>query len=135
MATTNGGLNESGAPLSPPGAMSQRTDMGTQAPMDLPDAEYGEQAEFQQIQGGAPMAGGTPPPTGMFEGTQKPNIPVTDGANYGPGVGLDAVKPPQPGSQDFQLIAQYLPAFEQMAQRDDTPEGFRQFVRYIRGIA
>ena len=135
MATANGGFNDSGAALSPPGAGSQRTDMGTQGAMDLPDAGYGEQAEFQDIQGGAPMAGGMPAPTGMFDGTQKPGVPVTDGAEYGPGVGLDAVKPPEVGGQDIALIAQYLPAFEQMAQRGDTPEGFRQFVRYIRGLA
>lgn len=130
----SGGFNDSDAPLSPPGALSQRTDMGTQPAMDLPDAGYGEQAEFQEIQAGAPMAG-MPQPVGMFDETAKPDVPVTDGANYGAGVGLDAVKPPLVGQQDIALIAQYLPAFEQMAMRDDTPEGFRQFVRYIRGLA
>lgn len=133
MPTSSGGYNDSGVALSPPGAMSQRTDIESQPAMDLPDAGYGEQQEFQEIQGGAPMAGA---PTGIFQPTEKPTIPLTDGANTGAGAGLDAVSTPDNAtSRDFALIAQYLPAFEQMAKRDDTPEGFRQFVRYIRGVA
>ena len=132
MATSNGGFNDSGEALSPPGAMSQRTDMDTQAPMDLPDAGYGEQEDFQAIQGGAPMAGA---PTGMFAETQKPELPVTDGANTGPGVGLDAIQTPDTMQADIALIATYLPALERVEKRDDTPESFRKFVRYVRGLA
>ena len=60
------GYNQSGVPLSPPGALSQRTDMQPQGAMQIPDAAYGEQQAFQEIQGGAPMAGpAAPPPIGM----------------------------------------------------------------------
>lgn len=133
MATSNGGFLDSGAPMSPPGAMSQRTDLPTQGAMDLPDAAYGEQQEFQDIQGAAPMMGAQP--VGMFADTQRPETPVTDGANYGPGAGLDAVQTPDMMKADIQKIAKYLPAFERMAAREDTPESFRNFVQYIRGSA
>lgn len=132
MATQNGGFSDSGVPLSPPGAMSQRTDLDTQASMDLPDAGYGEQAEFQEIQAGAPMAAA---PTGMFAESNHPELPVTDGANYGPGVGMDAVQTPDTMKADIALIASYLPALERVEKRDDTPESFRRFVRYVRGLA
>jgi len=106
-----------------------------QAPMDIPDAEYGEQSEFQEIQGGAPMAGAAAPPTGILEGTLHPELPVTDGANYGPGVGSDAIQTPDTMRADIALIASYLPALERVEKRDDTPESFRRFVRYVRGLA
>jgi len=132
MATANGGFNEAGAPLSPPGALSQRTDIDSQAPMDLPDAGYGEQAEFQEIQGGAPMAAA---PDNLFSPSARPGEPLTSGANTGPGAGLDAVRTPDTMQSDIALIAQYLPALERVEKRDDTPESFRKFVRYVRGLA
>lgn len=132
MATVNGGFNDSGAALSPPGALSQRTDVDSQAPMDLPDAGYGEQAEFQEIQGGAPMAAA---PEGLFDPPSGPSGPLTAGANIGPGAGLDAIQTPDSMKSDIALIAQYLPALERVEKRDDTPESFRKFVRYVRGLA
>ena len=41
--------------VSGPGPYSKRTDRG-QTPKDIPNAAYGEQAEFQNIQGAAKMA-------------------------------------------------------------------------------
>ena len=131
MQSTAGGPSE--VPLSPPGAMSQRTDLPTQGAMPIPDAAYGEQQEFMDIQGGAPMAGAAP--VGMFDPTMQPDVPVTSGANYGAGPGLDAVQTPDVMKADVQLIAQYLPALERVEKREDTPESFRKFVRYIRGLA
>jgi hypothetical protein len=132
------GFNESGAPLSPPGALSQRTDMMTpQGPMALPDAGYGEQADFQEIQRGAPMAGRPRPQVGMppemFADTQQPDVPLTDGADIGPGADSGALGTPQIMEQDTQMIAQYLPQFERMAAMNGTPESFRLFVRYLQG--
>lgn len=121
-------------PVSAPGAMSTRTDLGPgQAKMQLPDAAYGEQAEFQQIQGGAPMAQ-MPAPTGLFAPTERPDEPVTAGAPIGEGSNMlagatDVMR------QDMLKIQKYLPQFEAMAKMDDTPESFRLFVRYLRGQA
>jgi len=125
------GFNGSGAALSPPGALSRRTDM--QSPMQLPDAGYGEQADFQQIQQGAPMAGGFTPPPDMFADTQRPDVPVYDGADYGPGADSSALPTDSVLDADTAMIAKYLPQFEQMAAMDNTPDSFRQFVKYLRG--
>jgi hypothetical protein len=135
MATVAGGFNNSGAALSPPGALSQRTDMQSQSPMAMPDAAYGEQSEFQQLQGGAPMAGApmTPPPIPMGAPTMRPGEPLTAGAPIGDGPGPEILPSNDPYSQDMQLIARYLPQFESMAAQEDTPDSFRLFVRYIRG--
>lgn len=136
MASASNGFNASGAALSPPGALSQRTDMQAQGAMQLPDAAYGEQQAFQDIQGGAPMAGGPamPRPMGMSAPTQYPNEPVTAGAAMGDGPGPEAL--PQQGSpftNDMKMIGKYIPQFEAMAADENTPESFRLFVRYLRG--
>lgn len=134
MARTAGGFNNSGQPLSPPGAMSQRTDMQAQGSMQIPDAAYGEQQEFQQIQSGAPMAGGpaVPMPVRMSDPTMRPDQPVTAGAPVGDGPGLEVLPMDSPFTQDMQMLAKYLPQFEQMAADETTPETFRLFVRWVR---
>ncbi len=130
-------FNQSGVAVSPPGAMSQRTDMQAQGSMQIPDAAYGEQQAFQDMQGGAPMAGApTPmaaPPVGMGAPTQRPSEPVTAGANYGDGPGSGALPTDQTMQKDMQMIGKYLPVFESMAASDSVPESFRLFVRYLRG--
>jgi hypothetical protein len=96
------------APVSGPGALSRRTDGGpAQALRDLPDAKYGENAEFRSVESGAPMAqapsphasGGAPtsppeapfshpmgePPAPLSGGTINPDEPVTTGIPLGPG--------------------------------------------------
>lgn len=130
------GFNESGAPLSPPGALSQRTDMTPQSPMALPNPGYGEGKEFQEIQAGAPMMGrpNVPAPVGMFDDTQMPNVPLTDGADIGPGQDSSVIGDPQIMDNDTKMISQYLPQFERMAALPNTPESFRLFVRYLQGF-
>lgn len=50
------------APVSGPGALSARTD-GNQPMVDLPDAGYGQQAQWQSIMQGAPLSNaGIPSP-------------------------------------------------------------------------
>ncbi len=125
------------APVSGPGALSQRTDGGPSQPrMQLPDAAYGEQANFQDIQGGAPMAAdpGVPLPPGLGAPTMRPDEPVTEGVPVGPGSSV--LRTPQSVTQtDIGKIAKYLPQFEAMARLDDTPESFRIFVRYLKGAS
>lgn len=135
MAQGSSGFNQSGAALSPPGALSQRTDMQPQGAMQLPDAAYGEQAQFQADQGGAPMAGqpALPMPMGMSAPSQYPDQPVTSGAPMGPGPGMEALPDRSVMQQDMKKISKYLPQFEAMAGDEDTPESFRLFVRYLRG--
>lgn len=111
------------AAVSGPGALSRRTD-GKQPKMQLPDAGYGEQAQFQADQGGAPMpqvglpgpspsGGPQSPPTGalgasagtpsdmpvpspLSAGSLRPGEPVTSGANAGPGPDASSLKLPDP---------------------------------------
>lgn len=122
-------------PVSAPGSMSSRTDMGpTQAPMQLPNAAYGEQQQFQDIQGGAPMAAGpmVPPPTSLTAPSQAPMEPLTAGIPMGPGANaptdrMDMMR------EDNLMLQKYLPQLEQMAAGDGVPKSFQLFVRHLRG--
>lgn len=137
MAQASSGFNQSGAALSPPGAMSQRTDLQPQGAKRLPDAAYGEQAQFQADQAGAPMAGqpSMPMPMPMSAPTQYPNEPVTSGAAIGDGPGPEALQTQSPYARDMKMLGKYIPQFEAMAKDENTPESFRLFVRYLRGTS
>lgn len=81
------------APVSGPGALSQRTDGGPTAPPPMRgDGSYGDSADMQSIESGAAMRGG--PSTGTMipfgAPTQNPQEPVTAGAAAGPGIGPQA---------------------------------------------
>lgn len=96
------------APVSGPGSLSRRTDGGpAQVNAQLPDAAYGEQAAFQSIQSGAPMAAAPPIPTPQMGGaaptpvappvpltapTERPDEPISAGAPFGPGPGPSYVR-------------------------------------------
>lgn len=126
MADGHGGYRKPAnpAPVSGPGVFSQRTD-GRQPILDLPNAGYGENAQFRADEHGAPIpqasalpsagpsgapaAGGAPtdaqgnalnPPTPLSAGSLLPSVPVTDGATSGPGAGPEALSlPPDPAAQ------------------------------------
>lgn len=132
------------APVSGPGALSARTDgFPGQANMQLPDAAYGEQADFQDIQSGAPMAadptmGGdpmgmmpsAPPPPGLRDPSLRPNEPLTEGVPVGPGTNsLQGVQNVM--QEDMQTMTKYLPAMRHMAQQEGTPRSFQLFVKYM----
>lgn len=125
------------APVGLPGALSQRTDGGPSQPMaQLPDAGYGEQAEFQAIQAGAPMAAmeGMPsPPTPLSAPTEMPDVPVTAGLPFGPGPGPTGENPAaQIEDADLRNLAKYLPQFQAMASGDDVPTGYMRFLTQLR---
>jgi hypothetical protein len=127
------------APVGMPGALSQRTDGGPTQPMvDMPSAGYGEQAEFQALQGGAPMAGVEqvpmgPPPTPLAAPTGMPNVPVTDGLPFGPGAGPSGQNPVAISDErDMQMLAKYLPQFQSMASGDDVPASYLRFLTSLR---
>ena len=108
MAGPNGGYRRptNPAPVSGPGQLSQRTDGGPQqVQVNMSGMPYGENAEFNTMQGMAPMsasptarsprasarsaksAGGGMSATPLFAPTQRPDEPVTAGAPFGPGDG------------------------------------------------
>lgn len=124
-------------PISPPGAMSQRTDLGpSQAMQQLPNAAYGEQKDFQQIQGGAPMATGpsVPAPPALTDPTQRPNEPLTSGAPVG--AGPNALMDPKAQAikdDTLMLREKYMPQLKQLAQLPDAPKLFKMYVQYLDG--
>lgn len=148
MANGHGGLRRptNPAPVSGPGALSRRTD-GAQPGMDLPNAQYGENAAFQDIQSGAKLAQtssatAAPSPqsapmlpsgfTGMGAPTEQPDTPVTSGASMGDGPGMDALgQAIPPDKADATHLKKYLPTFIAMAERDDTPPSMKTWVRNI----
>lgn len=146
MATQHGGYRKPSnpAPASGPGALSRRTD-GRPNMMSLPDAEYGEQAAFQEAQAGAPMGSGQAE-TATAGGidlssivpldapTTRPDEPVTAGAAAGPGVGPEAIGLGAKAieSEDLDRLRRYLPALVEMANRPDSTASFRNYVRLIR---
>jgi hypothetical protein len=137
------------APVSGPGALSQRTD---QPIRQLGNAKYGEQKNFQQIQQGAPMAGGPGIPTGPSPSafasaagggaasavtpfsapTQRSGEPVTSGADRGPGPGSDSLSlTPSTNKQDFTALRPALPMLQFLANLPGAHPGSQQFVRFL----
>lgn len=144
MANGHGGYRKPAHPaaVSGPGKLSRRTD--GQPKMQLPDPKYGEQSQFQSIQGGAPMAQAAPLPspssapaqastpiTPLSAPSQQPGTPVTAGSQYGPGPGPVSLNIPDPGTADANALQQYLPALIEMADSDNTLPGTRAWVRSI----
>lgn len=133
------------APVSGPGKMSRRTD--GQPLTQLPDAAYGEQKSFQEIQSGAPMGGApnqvpgpgglpiTPVDSGgvtqMGAGSQFPGEPVTAGADAGPGPG-SSVLPKPADDPSMQYSKSLLPTLEIVANMPFASVELRQMVRRLR---
>jgi hypothetical protein len=95
------------APVSGPGALSKRTDGGPSQPaMEVGGFEYGGRQDFEDIQGGAPMAASDPlpAPTPLFAPSERPTEPITAGAPVGPGPG-PAPAPPVKRSVSQRLYA------------------------------
>lgn len=136
-----------GTPVSGPGQFSKRTDTAvSNANTTLPNAGYGENADYQEQRQGAPMAAassgniaqsfgslfGNPADNvvGLGADSQMPDVPVTDGAAMGPGQGMSALSSSQ--SSQSQYIAAYLPALEFMANQPGSSDAARNIVRQIK---
>lgn len=132
------------APVSGPGALSQRTD--GQAARYVAGLPYGEGQQFMDIQQSAPMAQ-APAPTpdtsgasgaaiapmvGFADPTQRPQEPLTTGNPMGPGPGAE-VLPTQPADQRANL-RRYLPTLLKIADLPDTSPATRNAIRYLRGV-
>jgi hypothetical protein len=141
------------APVSGPGAHSQRTDGAQPVMTGLGDGSYGDESAMQEIQGGAQMAqapsgpsaapSGPHPALGAIQSLTPldapsawPGVPVTDGADAGPGADSAALGGFQNPSTDAnnadaKHLQKYLPVFLQVANDDNAPPGFKQWVRNI----
>lgn len=148
----HGGARVPGTPavVSGPGQHSRRTDGQTVA--NLPDAAYGENKEFREVQQGAQVAsagpaGGAPSGgpdmasmlaglTGMGAPSGDPNEPVTAGAAMGAGPGPESLGLPQDGFDMNKADAAAIPAGQLQAmvlasQRPDATPSFKTFVRRL----
>lgn len=105
MAEQRGGYRQPSnpAPVSGPGALSQRTD--GQGARYMSGGPYGEGQEMMDLQTSAPMSKSAPQPrmrqprparevvsegmgvTPLFAPTERPGEPITAGAPFGPGPG------------------------------------------------
>jgi len=85
------------APVSGPGALSQRTDGGatevfTQGQATYTGLPYGQNKMINQQQSQAPMAAAAMPPIiSLDEPSMRPDEPVTSGINMGAGGGTEAM--------------------------------------------
>lgn len=130
---------ENPAPVSGPGAASRRTDGGIAdkkaLSRELPDAKYGEQQDFGEIQAGAPMnAAPLPQAVPLGAPTNRPDEPVTAGNPLGPGIGPMAAGVSQAGAnqQDAEALVRMLPLLEFVANQPGSAPSTRSLVRQIR---
>lgn len=148
MANQHGGYRRPSdpAPVSGPGALSQRTDGGaTQAPMLASGGAYGERQEMQGLQSGAPLQGGGagpatagPTPVPLDAPTTRPDEPVTAGADAGAGIGAAAAGITAPAVTQIddttrQRLLGAMPTLLWLASQPKASEQTRQFVRQVRG--
>jgi hypothetical protein len=134
------------APASGPGKLSRRTD--GQPLRQLPNAEYGEQKNYQAQQRMAPAAesgidvtaANAPSPVDMSQITpmnapsQYPNEAVTAGADRGMGPSADALGLPTQAPiapEVLSSLRDMLPALELMASNPMVSPEFRNFVRDV----
>jgi hypothetical protein len=141
------------APVSGPGALSQRTDGGpSQTPRPITGGEYGEGVAMMDLQRSAPMAaapvpqtqaqrGGAQPraalPTPLGAPTERPDEPITEGSSFGPGSGPNVLSnygAQAPAVRDVAIISKYMPQLRAIAANADTPDGFKAFVRHMNGM-
>jgi len=154
MANGHGGSRtpSNPAPVSAPGALSRRTDGGPQqVNAQMTGMAYGENADFMDIQSGAPMSatpsvraprGGKSAPAGsgatpLFSPTQRPDEPVTDGSDVGPGnpaFSSLTQNAYQQSAQEAQALKQFLPVLVDAANGPNAAPSFVQFVKYLRSM-
>lgn len=133
-------------PVAGPGKFSQRTDKAvSNANTNLPNASYGENADFQDLRAGAPMASSPGVPSdigalmgamrpeaiGLGEPTSQPDVPVTDGAALGPGAGPEVLAQPDNTQAAAQAMA-WLPALEWIANQPGTSDANRNLIRQMK---
>lgn len=119
------------AQVSGPGALSRRTD-SPQPAMNLSNPKYGEQADFQAIQQGAPMQAPAGPPTPGSGGqpvslptpinapSARPGEPVTAGADAGMGPDSSALQLPSPDDRET-LRKQFGPILGALIRESQSP--------------
>lgn len=132
-------------PVSGPGQFSKRTDTAvSDANNSLPNAQYGENQDYQDIKSAAPLASGgniassfsslfgnpASSVTGLNADSTMPDVPVTDGAAAGPGQGMEALSSTQ-GASTSSLASQLI-ALEFLANQPGSSDAARNLVRMVK---
>lgn len=134
-----------GTPVSGPGQFSQRTDKAVgNANSALPNAQYGENKDYQEQKSGADMAqspGGmdigslmgamAPSAVGFGEPSAQPDVPVTDGAAMGAGAGMEAIATPDSSASGAQMKS-WIVAMEWLANQPGTSDANRNMIRNLK---
>lgn len=132
------------APVSGPGALSQRTDGGpadTQAAQYVSGLPYGEGQALMATQQAAPMAASSAMPQSapivpLNAPSQRPNEPVTAGADAGPGPGMSSLglgaKDVAANTESRAIMASYVPALLNIAAQPGTSPETRNIIRQLR---
>lgn len=153
----SGGYRKPGSPaaVSGQGSLSQRTDGGPadkQAVRSLPDAGYGEQAEFRGVQQSAPIGKAQAPgaasgaltpggslPLPLDAPSARPDEPVTFGADAGAGAGMEALgllNEDRLAENDLKSLLKILPTLQYMADSSpNVPTSTLALIRYLRSQA
>jgi hypothetical protein len=128
-----------------PGKFAKRTDR--QGAKRLPNAAYGEQKEFQDMQAAAPMSRTAPTPAPrnpmadiipLNAPTRRPDEPVTAGVDAGPGPGREILglkTPIDVTLQDLSKLSKYMPLMMQYADSPESTGTMKAFVKYLRSQA
>jgi hypothetical protein len=126
------------AAVSGPGALSARTDgngSNGQPIRRLPDAKYGESAEFEAAQQGAPLADEVAGLIPLGAPSQRPGEPVTAGAAAGPGIGPEAAGLHMTDDAgDYANMKPMIRSLEIMANLPGSNPSTRSFVRKLKGL-
>lgn len=137
------------AEVSGPGKFSERTDKAVSAAnQTLPNAGYGEQADYQEQKSGAPQGqspGGNVDFASLFgdpssrvvglnQPSAQPGVPVTDGAAMGEGAGVEALGLADQRAEDLQGLTPYLPVLEFMANQPGASWAMRNVVRKVKAM-
>lgn len=134
-----------GTPTPGPGQFSKRTDKAVaNANRNLPDAGYGEQAAYQEVSQNLPQVQGADVQGMNFNDlfgnaannvvpldaeSSMPDVPVTDGANAGPGSDASILSS---SNEQKNYMASYLLPLEFMANQPGSSDAARNLVRILK---
>lgn len=135
-----------GTPVSGPGGFSKRTDKAVgEANRSLPNADYGEAANYKEQMAGAPLAqaqdvqgmnfndlfgNAAQNVTPLNAPSAMPDVPVTDGADAGPGAGSEVLSSSQSAANNY--MASYLPVLQFIADQPGSSDAARNLVRMMK---
>ena len=122
-----------------PGKFSTRTDK-----LELGSTAYGEGVETQAIKSGAPLSKtpdvkGTPASavrqadiTPLYAPTERPETPITEGIDMGPGAGSEALMMRQEDDTNFRTaISEYMPVLNFISDQPNTSPETRAAIKKL----